>query len=300
MKKENKIISCFPLFFFLFSFSSCQTAPETTDFVFEETQFIPLDSGASVYVLADMRDARPVIDLLPVRELKDKQVRQMIDKTNYITAALFPPKDERNFQLAARGNYPASRVSLAFSLNKQWKKQRSPEGTFWHSAANGLSVKLNLKQAFVVSKAGSPVYPAAASSGVKIPQELTEFMRNFEKSALFCWLEDPAPFINQMLNNNGFPVRVPAEKLFISLLPAGENKYEAAIRLQFENASQARGLAAILALAGNLIPASSIDPMSAALFFANPPAQNGSNIDIKTAPLSEQEISLLFQIFLIN
>jgi hypothetical protein len=246
-----------------------------------------------------MRNARPIMDLLPVRELNDKQISQMADKTSYITAALFPPENERRFQLTAWGNYPASQASLAFTFNKYWKKRRSPEGSFWHSEAGGLSVKLNPRQAFVVSTKDSPVNPAAAE-GVKIPKEFVEFRRGFEKSVLSCWLEDPAPFINRMLDRNGFPVNVPAEKLYVNLLPAGVNKYEAVIRLQFENASQARGIAAILNLAGGLISANSIDPMSTALFFANPPVQNGVNVDIKTAPLSKEEISLLFQVFLIN
>jgi hypothetical protein len=98
-----------------------------------------------------------------------------------------------------------------------------------------------------------------------------------------------------VLNQAGIPVRFPVQNLFFNLFPVANNRYEAVIRLQFENASQARGMAAILGLAGGF---TSDDPnmMIAALFLANSPVQNGRNVDIKTAVLTEMEITQLLKI----
>ena len=140
VSKAKVIITFSPLliirrsfFFFLCSlfFFSCQTAPKITDEAQLQTT-VPLDIGASVYLFANVNEMRFIFDLLPIEELKDNQVRQMLDRTGFAAAALFPEDSGRQYQITAWGKYPSSGAAMAFSFNKGWKKQRAPQGyTYW-------------------------------------------------------------------------------------------------------------------------------------------------------------------------
>jgi len=282
---------------FVFLFISCQTIPKVPDVFLEDSKFAPLDAGASIYLFANVKEVRSIIELLPIQELNDKQVRQMINRTNFAAVAFFPEESGRRFQLAAWGNYPGA-ANTALSSNKNWKKQRSPaKYKYWHSSADKLSLVITSKQAFInASLNKEPLDPVTSMPGAEIPEGFNNFRRKGEQTApLACWVENPAPAIFQTLNDAGIPVRFPVQKLFFKLLPAGD-KYDAIIRLQFENASMARGMSAVLTLASGFV---SNDPnmLIAALFLANPPVQDGSSIEIKTAPLTGKEISLLLQMF---
>ena len=328
-------------------FISCQSAPDVSNPFIEETNILPLDSGASAYIFANVQEARPILDVLPIEELKEKQAKQILDKTDFIAAAVFPKADAANtqdgesasaaddkrYQLAAWGSYPGSKADFAFTFSKGWKKQRSAKGyNYWHSAANKLSIAMNSKQAFVVvsEKAREPSTALSPGTAAEIPEGFAEFRRQSGKAApLSCWLENPGPVIDKALKEAGVPVRFPVQKLFINLYqqPAsgaflqrdmdGRNlRYEAIIRLQLESVSQARGLAALLNLAAGFFSTqnrnetadneehggsqdSGNDSIMASLFMANPPVQNGRSLDFKTAPLSENELSLLLKMFLL-
>jgi len=278
-------------------FFSCRSAPEVPYTELTEAGGLPLESGASVYILADAKEARQILDILPIEELSNKQTRQMLDRTNFFAAALFPKESGRRFQLVAWGDYPNSGANMAFGMNKNWKKRRSAAGyPWWYSQADGLSIALNSRQAFVYASAdNAPGDPVTAGGGVEIPEGFSEFRRDAPFS---LWLDDPGLIINRMLNNGGLPVSLPAEKLFIVLFPAAEGQYEAVVRLQFESTSLARGMTAILALAGSFIRnGSGQNTLLSMLLFANPPVQSGRNLDIKTAVLSEEKIVQLLELF---
>ena len=282
------------LLFLLVLFLSCNTTPKVPDAALMETA-VPLDSGASVYIIADVQQARSILGLLPVEELKNRQAVMMLERTVTAAIALFPQESGRRFQIAAWGNYPSFRAGLAFSLNNDWKKLRSEAGQdYWYSETDGLSIALNARQAFVVSSAYKAPAVPAATSGVKIPEGFGEFRRG---SPISCWLEEPSRLIDKMLNDSGIPIRIPAEKLFIVLFPEKEGQYEAVIRMVFENTAQARGMAAVFSLASNFAPDKS-DSLLAAIFFAGQPVQNERSLDIKTPSLSEAEITQLFSLFL--
>jgi len=282
------------LFFFLFI--SCQTVPKVPD-VPEGT--LPLAKGASVYVIANVKQARPIIELLPIEELNNKQTKQMLERTDNFSAALFPQTSANKMQIAANGNYPGL-SGLAFSFNKGWKKQRAETGgSYWYSAESGLSISMNSNQAFVVSSVNkAPVNPAAnVRSGVTIPEGFYEFSRGYPVS---CWLEDSAPLLEKIFNKAELPVRFPVQYIFANLYPASsdsQNQYEAFIRLQFENALQARGMAAIFTLAAGFL--SNDDSILSSVLFANPAVLNGRNLDIKTKRLTENDITLLLELFLL-
>ena len=313
MRKEKQIsTNCFLLIFLLLTLLSCQTMPNIPDAVLEETNRIPLEGGARVYVFADVKAAKPILDLVPIVEMSDKQVKQMIEKTNTAVVALYPPESGRRFQVAAWGSYPSSQAGMAFGISKYWKKQRSAAGfSYWHSSAERLSIALNSKQAFVAAwTEGAPGDPVTAAPGVEYPEGLGEFRRG---AVLSCWLEDPGPWLGLILEEAGIPLQIPAERMFLSLFPAAAQsaaaqpaagqQYEAMIRMSFSSASQARALTVLLSLARSFMPPTQAGTeagrmsVMAAVLFANQPVQDGQYLNIKTAALTEKEIALLFDIF---
>jgi len=280
--KINKSVIIFWLVsFFIFS---CQTMPRIPDAFREDAVNAPLNTGANVYFFANAKEARSIINLLPIQELRDRQTRQMLDRTDYLAAALFPPTSGRRFQLVTWGNYPRSYANMAFSADNNWQSQQSASGhAYWHSSANRLSLAITSKQAFAASSLrNQPLDPFAAEPGVKIPDGFNSFRRN---APLSCWLNNSGLIIERILNDAGIPIRLPVREIFFNLEPSGGN-YQLTARFQFDNASQARGMVALLVLAGNNIPNNQL----LALLFSNQPILDGSNVDIKPAPLTESEL----------
>ena len=266
---------------FLLLFISCQTAPQTLQMpeAYLQQGVLPLDKGASVYLVADVKESRAIINLLPIKELKDSNVRQMIDRSNFAMAAVFPANSGKRFQITAWGNYPKSGAGMALGSNKNWIKQRNENGVeYWHSAADRISLSLTAKNLYVVSSINDkPANPLAA--GAEIPEGFADFSRG---AVFSCWVNSPAAMLQQILSRAGVPITIPVLRLFVNLNTSSgtANRYEANIRLGLENASQARGLAAILRIAGSF---TSNDPslQIAMLLLSNPPVQNDRNLEIK-------------------
>jgi len=273
------------LWLILFIFLSCKTMPQSPD-AYLNSGSLPLYSGASVYILADVHEARPMLSLIPIEELNNKQVKQMLDRSDYAMAAIFPAASGRRFHLAAWGNYPKSGAGMALSFDKSWEKKKSAsKQNYWYSGSNKLSVAMTSRQIFAAgSLVNTPVDPYIG--GANIPDDFAAFSRS---APLSCWIENPGPIIQRLLNNAGVPIRAPVNELFVNMYNPAPEKYEAVIRLQFENTSQARGVAAVLSLASRF-SINDPDLALAMLFIRNPPVQNGRNLDIKTGVMSEAEV----------
>ena len=290
------------LIFLLLLAVSCRTAPELPPL---NMAGIPLEPGGLAYVLVDTNTAVPILEHITVKGLDKKNFNQMIDKTNYVAAAVFPKGGERRLQLAAWGNYPASGAKTALGLNREWKKFRSPVAKmdYWHSSTTGASVSVNRGYALVSTSENNTVIDPYIAEGVQAPEGFGEFVAG---SAVSCWLENPGPVINQKLSEMGIPVEIPAEMLFISLFPvdgqANKDLYDAHLRIRFSSAAHARGLATMISFMRNFsTPDENEDKATGtalltALLFANEPVQNDNYLDIKTR-LSGREISLLFGVF---
>jgi len=289
--KDNKSIK---YLFLVFLLISCHTTPITSDTIFESMEYVPLDAGAFAYVFTNVKEARPILDIIPVQQLKNWQAKMILESTEMAAAGLYSKESNRHFQVAGWGNYPSLRARVAMFFNTTWKKQRSDTGVYWHSPLQKISVVVNAKQVFAIAWKDSHGNPVPASPGVKMPEGFARFMQG---AALSCWMDSPNLLLNQILGNEGIPVNLPAEQLFLNLYPREGNQYEVLLRLRFENATQARTIAALLAMA-NTFSANS-QSVIASIFFANPPIYNGRYIDILTAPLSEKEITLLLQMFLV-
>jgi len=292
MASKNKKSLIFLPLSVLCVFLSCQTMPPVPDSFREDAAHAPLDTGANVYIFANVKEARSVINLLPIEELNNSQTRQMLDRTSYLAAALFPPSSGRRFQLVTWGNYPRSQANMAFSIGRNWQAQQSASGqAYWHSGADRLSLAVTSNQAFVASSLRTePLDPYASAPGIRIPEGFNNFRR---EAPLTCWLNNPAPFIGRLLNDAGVPIRLPVKELFFNIQPVSGN-CEVTVRFQFENASQARGMIALLSLASGYISNNQI----LALLFANTPILNGVNVDLKTGSLNERELLLFLNFFL--
>jgi len=285
-----------PLIVFIIPFFvTCKTTPVIPQSFMQEEKYLPLAKGASVYLFANVIEARSILALLPIGELKEEQTAQLLDRTGMAVAALFPMESGKRFQLAAWGNYPSFSAGFAFSFNKNWKNQRSSTGgSYWYSAVNKLSINLTSKQAFAAaSLIDTPFEPQTAPAlRVEIPDGFNDFRAG---SPLSCWLSDPASVISDIFQNAGIPVQFPVQELFINLFPA-ENGCHALLRFQLENAPQARGMAAMLNLAGVFISGGSV-PLLNALLFANAPVLREHCLEIKTGVLSDDEMLLVFKMF---
>ena len=290
------------LFSFLLFFS-CKTTPQFPDPVLDGAGHIPLEPGALAYVFAGAKAARPILERIPLREMDENQKKQLLDMTRSFAAGLYPPESGRRFQLTAWGKYPGGGAGMALGMSRDWKKTRSLSGGFpyWYSSRNGISLAVGADQAFVsASRDGTPGDPFTAPPGIEVPEGFAEFSR---ASALSLWLEQGGTVIGRFLEQLQIPLQIPAEQIFAAIFPLGEDsQYQALIQMRFESPSQARALAAVFSLARALLG----DPKGAsgegvqalgALLFANPPAQDGSKLNLKTAALGETEIALLFSLF---
>jgi len=274
---------------------SCQTMPKAQDTFLEDIKILPLGSGASAYIFANAQKARDILELLPLEELKDPQTKQMMDRTGYFVAALFPPETGKRFQLAAWGNYPNVQAGFAFTFDKNWKKQRSQAGgSYWYSSVSGLSLSIDSKKALAASSlTAQPFDLLDNKGGAQVPEGFNEFRGNADLS---CWLVNPGDTITRMLSEAGLPIRFPVLQLFFNLITVSPGRYEAVIRLQFDNPTQARGMAAVINLASSFGLAGS--NFIASLFISNPSSQSENNLDFFTNILSDQEIITLFNLFL--
>ncbi|MDR2922511.1 MAG: hypothetical protein LBU85_04100 [Treponema sp.] len=298
---------------------SCKTAPKTANLPPFESGVVPLDKGASAYILADVANAKPILEGISYIPLNDKNMKQMIDRTRNAAVAVFLPSSEetRRFQLVSWGSYPSG-SSIAFGANKEWKKQRSASlnTIYWHSDKAQISVSLTSSRAYVLAAmTKAPHDPIPSDEGIKLPDGFGEFGKD---AVLSCWLSDPGPVLKQKLNEMGVPLEIPAEQLFIRLLPQDGQKYEANIKIIFKHFGQARILTNMLFIARRNFMASSVsqtpsvsqteksangasDQESAAmlssLLYANPAVQDGNTLLLKLPPLGVDEIALLFSMF---
>jgi len=272
----------------LFILISCQSIPKVPSINLETVDSLPFENGANTYVFADAKKARSIIGLLPIPELNNKEIKQMLDKTHFFAAALFQEKNGRRYQIAAQGNYPSA-ANHAISLNKSWQKRQSASGgEYWHSPSNGISVLIGSSYAYAAAtNSNEPFEPFSPQPGVKVPKDFNEFRKD---SPLSCWIANPAVLLSKLFA--GFPVQS-VSNLFFNLSPAPDKKYDVIIRLQFENPSHAKGMAVILSLAVGF----SSDPLISALL-SNPPTVNGNNIDLRCAPLSEKDIKNMLVLML--
>jgi hypothetical protein len=308
-----------PLFLLLplLLFFSCATVPRSPDPFLDESGVLPLEPGASAYLLVEVSESRPILDRLEILGTFAGDAGKILDRTRTAAAAFYPEGHERRFQAAAWGKYPGFWWGLALSMSRDWKRRRSKTGGAYHySPREGLSVALTASRAFAAGAGPGPqTDPFAPPPGTAVPEGFAEFRRG---AVLALWLKDPAAPASRFFAALGIPLQLPAERILLSVFPASQEgeraaaeggaQYEALIQIQSPAASQARALLSLINLARTMIPEMGAEGTAspeaaggvavlAGVLFANPPALDGRNLNLRTRPLDAAQIALLFNTF---
>ena len=293
------------LFVFILVFSSCSTGPARVNPSLAVSDgrhtFVPLAPGASIYGTVDIGKARRLLERI-LRNSKELRfasdiiaVSDIIDKTTSAWIAFYTDNLPQNFMIIAEGKYPSGQANMSFSFDSNWKKRSSPSGgTYWYSTDKSIALAINPNQLFFSD--GDPLAPPP---GVAIPDNFETF---YNDSAIVFWLDDAA-LINQVFESLDIPIQIPAKCTFIVVRPSHlEKYYDTDINFELFHTSQAKGLVAVFSLARRSINLDELlvnDGLSILFtaLFTNPPVQDGTNLLIHSAPLSETEIPLLFNTF---
>ena len=315
--KSNRAFSPFPIPHSLFPIlvfillASCASAPRISTPA-DENGLTLLPAGARVYLWADTARARPLLDVLSFQGVSSKDAAQVLDKTKSAALAFFSDDKtgdqagektgNRQFYIAALGDYPQFGASLSFTFSKNWKKQKSSTGgSYWYSQADNVALALGTGLALV-----SNTDPLAAFSAASAPEGFAEFNRGF---ALAGWMNDSAESINGFMASMGIPLQIPAEDFFFGAKNQAE-LWDLIFKIKTQSAAQARSLLTLFSVARLFVSrapgaggGAAGEPMSpqqaAALLFANVPELDAEYLIIRMDSLEADKIALLFNMFAI-
>jgi hypothetical protein len=262
---------------------SCKSVPPVYEV---PPKALPLDEGASVYICAYAKEAAPIISFIPINILENKEVKMLMDKTEYFCAALFPVKSKKIMQISAFGDYPSAGVRMALGANKNWKKMKSD----WYSDMKRTSVHITPKLAFASVWESDPENPVSSS--------LINYPEGLDKDApLSCWIDDPGKIMSDFTEKLNIPLQFPIEKIFAAFF-VEDNSYRVNLKLKFANTSHARALTGIINMArlfaGQDISGDDVTRMLFKLFFSRAPAQNDNYVIIDPPLLNESGMKILF------
>ena len=306
--------------------TACAGVPKTVESSLDRV--LPLDGGAMLYLVVDVPQARPFLDYIDIEGLAKEDAAQILDRTRHAAAAVFPPDSGKRLQAVAWWNYPSFGAGLAFASAKDWKRRRSPAGPFWYSADRDISLAFNKGQAFaalgpveggaeITAGTAPAAGPYAQGPGVPVPETFSAFR---EGACLALWLENPAGPLGRFLEGLRLPIRIPAEEFLASLVPlafpeeapgfaglpggaagpGGEGTpYEIRLQIRAPSETNARTLKTLFSTARIFIARAGDAeyPELLSLLFARPPEQEGPYLKLRSAPLNEKDIALLFTLF---
>jgi len=292
----------FSFFIFLFSFSLCKPVSaqtrktndsrEVPGIVVNGEGSIPLDRGAFVYAFADTKTMRPIIDIIPISQLKSWQAAQVIDRTETAIAGLFTSDTGRLFQAVGFGSYPSLVVNVALAVSKNWKYLFSGKDHYWYSDTDKMSASFSSEEVYVLGWRRTRMKAMYDEPGVKTPEGFIAFRNRSGKPApLSLWMENDNSILDRMLIGEGIAINLPIERLYLNLYV--ENKvYKAELMLQ------TRGFFSTANLAINLSEAGEPDSVLKKLFFTNKPLMNGRSVEFSAVVFSEDEITSLLKVFM--
>jgi len=281
----NRCLSSLLFFLFsLFIFLSCQSLsiPEYA----VPPNALPLDKEATAYVTAYVKQAFPIIKLIPEEALESSEMAMLMDRTEYFCAAFFPSESKKKLQLVSYGNYPDTRIKMALGANKDWKKNKAG----WYSDSEKTSVYVTSKLAFASLWESAPNNPVSSSR--------IDFPDGFDKAApLSCWLENPGRKIDDALDKMNIPLKIPVQRIFASFYTE-DDLYRVRLKLKFSNAREARTVIGLINMARLFINSEQgSDPsrkMLLDLFFAKVPEQDDIYVNINPPLLNDNGMRLLF------
>ena len=312
-------------------FVSCATAPKVSLSGEDEVGVSLLPAGGKVYLWADTVKARPLLDVLSFEGRSGKDAAKVLDSTKNAAAVIFPGTDTTapgggegpGFFLAALGDYPRVSASFSLAFSSAWKKLKSSTGnSYWFSKDDNIALALGSKLALV---SDSDPFAELEREKVSPPQDFADFRQGLVFAG---WIPDPSGSIDSFLKSMGVPLQMPAEEFFFGAarVPAasapaeqsttGDNsaasQWELVFTIKTPSAAQSRSLLSLFSIARLFIVRGAgaqtqtapqgnaliMNPQeAAALLFANLPEQNGEKLTLRTSPLGENRIALLFSLF---
>jgi hypothetical protein len=303
------------------SLSSCASRPPSVEADAAGGEFTYLAAGGLAYFYTDVALARPILTTISIRGIDMTQTGRFLDKVDFLAGAVYSGDAPQHLLLHAwrqKGNVPNA---SALFLSAKWKKTASPTGNnYYHSEIYGLSVATRGSHAFV-----SDVDPFAFEPAAATPEGIAGLRW---EAAVLGWLDNAGRPVNNFLSAAGIPVRIPTDRILFGVyrwspesdlavevvdidddepeLQAGFQPglplYELRLRVETENANQARALATLLAFVRVFVENPDITVEAEYLealrpLLANPPSQEGSDLVIRTGPMDAEGIALLFNRF---
>jgi len=318
----------FSFFILLFSLFFCRpimAQMRGTDRLYEAPEivvygdsFIPLDKGAFVYAFADTKTMRPIIDIIPINQLKSWQAAQVIDRTEIAIAALFTSDTGRFFQAVGFGSYPSLVVNVALAISKNWKYLFSGSEHYWYSDTDKMSASFSSEEVYVLGWRRTRMKAMYDEPGVKTPEGFIAFRhRSGAPAPLSLWMENQNSILDIMLFSEGISVNLPIERLYLNLYHVEAKVFKAELMLQMRSPFFSQSFAinfspiekpkpedpAYLKMGGPEPKESSDsepDSVLKTLFFAKTPVLNGRNVEFPSVILSEEDITSLLSIFMKN
>ena len=304
--------SPFPILYLLFAIcflflASCATAPKAGTLPEDGApDFSVLPPGANICLWADVKQSKPILESMSFAGFEGKDAGRLMDLTNTAVAAFYPESASRSFFMAGWGDYPKLGSGIAMGFSRDWKKKKSETGKrYWHSKSNNIGVAIGSDLVFASD--GDPF--GAGSAGDPAPRGFEEFRR---PCVLSLWWNDPGVPLNRITEAMGLPVQIPAEDLFLGVMKSASNtesnrNWILVFRIRTQSASHARSMLSLVSMARIFLQRvpkdekSGVSVMSpqaaAAILFANQPEQDGDSLIIKTDPIGERVIALLFNLF---
>jgi hypothetical protein len=277
---------------FLFSCATSPKPPETfaqLEQMGEAGEFAFLPPGAAVYLWANVKQSRSLLDALSFGGFNAKDAVQILDRTDTAAAAFFkgPPR----FFFACRGNYPNLRAGISMTFSRDWTRVKSPSGggRYWHSPAYGLGLVLGSKSA--LASGGDPLVPNKLPPA-DIPAGFSVFRAPFSVAG---WVPGPQEPLNKFLASQGIPIQIPAEDFFFGA-SAGrdEGAWELVFRVRTRSVNQARALVSLFSLARLAVARGGKALEAIQPLFVNLPVQDGDSLTLRSAPVDEKQAAALF------
>ena len=286
--------------------SGCATVPKNFPAV-EEDDFNLLPSGGRLYLWANIIEARTLIENISFDGFHLGETASVLDRSVTAAAVFNSRESTERFFLALRGNYPTFQAGFSMTFSRAWKKLKSATGnSYWYSPIYGLGMALGSTLALI--SGGDPFMSVpAGGTQVRLPEGFDEFRGG---AAMAGWIPEPQETVNTFFTALGIPIQIPAEDFFFSVFQdiEEEEQWELVFHIRTPSVNQARAVLTLFSLARVFIVNSPVQGISdqteitgitdfLPALFANLPHREEANIRLRTAALSTQDLSLLFEAF---
>ena len=289
--------------FLVLLLGSCATAPRIADAPLGGfpggADFSVLPPGARVYLWADVKEARPLLEALSMGGISGRDAADILEKTDTAAAAFYPEEAVRRFFLAGWGSYPSWQAGISMTFSRDWKKLKSPTGKgYWYSKSSGIGAAIGSKLVYAAD--GDP-FASVQGGAVESPGGFEEFRGG---CVLAGWIPEPREPVNRFLSAAEIPIQFPAEEFFFGaarVQGGGETgeAWEPVFRMRAPAAEQARAIVSLFALARMFMGETAGEGPAAILqvLFASQPVQEGSDISLTLEAMSTEKTALLFNTF---